>query len=102
MLARFNKEQAPIAPVYNAAQILADPHYRARQSIVEAPDPDLGPVAMPGIVPRLSKTPGSIRHTGPTAIGADTNTVLAALLGLAAAAAAPAAAGPEVPDDATD
>lgn len=86
VLARFDAEQAPIAPVYDAAQILADPHYRARQSIVEVPDPELGQVAMPGIVPRLSKTPGTIRHTGPTAVGADTEAVLSSLLGRAAAA----------------
>ncbi|MFQ5426432.1 MAG: CaiB/BaiF CoA transferase family protein, partial [Gaiellales bacterium] len=81
VLGRFEQEQAPIAPVYDAAQILGDPHYRARHSIVEVADRDLGEVAMPGIVPRLSKTPGVIRHTGPTAIGADTEAVLSTLRG---------------------
>lgn len=90
VMARFDAEQAPIAPVYDAAHILDDPQYRARHSIVEVTDPELGQVTMPGIVPRLSKTPGSIRHTGPTAIGADTDTVLADLRG--------AAPDPEVPD----
>lgn len=98
VLERFDQEQAPIAPVYNAAQILDDPHYRARQSIVEVLDPELGPIAMPGIVPRLSKTPGLIRHTGPTAIGADSEAVLAALHGTAAAVAVPAQSEPGVPD----
>jgi crotonobetainyl-CoA:carnitine CoA-transferase CaiB-like acyl-CoA transferase/citrate lyase beta subunit len=93
VLARFDAAQAPIAPVYDAAHILDDPQYRARSSIVEVSDPELGQVTMPGIVPRLSKTPGSIRHTGPTAIGADTDVVLAALRGIVAAAL-----DPEVPD----
>jgi crotonobetainyl-CoA:carnitine CoA-transferase CaiB-like acyl-CoA transferase/citrate lyase beta subunit len=93
VLARFDAAQAPIAPVYDAAHILDDPQYRARSSIVEVSDPELGQVTMPGIVPRLSKTPGSIRHTGPTAIGADTDVVLAALRGVVGAAL-----DPEVPD----
>ncbi len=76
VLDAFENAQAPIAPIHNAAQILADPHYRERGSIVEAPDPDLGVIAMPAVVPRLSRTPGVIRHTGPTAIGADTDDVL--------------------------
>ncbi|HKE81914.1 MAG TPA: aldolase/citrate lyase family protein [Solirubrobacteraceae bacterium] len=76
VLEAFAAVQAPIAPVYDAAQILEDPHYRARGSIVEAPDEDLGTIAMPGIVARLSRTPGVIRHTGPTMIGADTDAIL--------------------------
>ena len=43
------------------------------------PDPDLGEVTIPGIVARLSRTPGSIRWTGPTEVGADTEEVLAEL-----------------------
>jgi crotonobetainyl-CoA:carnitine CoA-transferase CaiB-like acyl-CoA transferase len=76
VLEAFAAVQAPIAPVYDAAQILEDPHYRARGSIVEAPDEDLGTIAMPGIVARLSRTPGVIRHTGPTMVGADTDAIL--------------------------
>jgi crotonobetainyl-CoA:carnitine CoA-transferase CaiB-like acyl-CoA transferase len=79
VLARFDALQAPIAPVYDAGQILDDPHYRARESFVRCADPDLGQVTIPGIVPRLSKTPGAIRWTGPTAVGADTDQVLAEL-----------------------
>lgn len=75
VLLRFAEAEAPIAPVYDAAQILEDPQYRARGSFVHAPDADLGTVAMAAIVPRLSRTPGAIRHTGPTAIGADTASI---------------------------
>jgi crotonobetainyl-CoA:carnitine CoA-transferase CaiB-like acyl-CoA transferase/citrate lyase beta subunit len=76
VLARFEDVQAPIAPVYDTRQILDDPHYRARESFVRCPDPDLGEVTIPGIVPRLSRTPGAVRWTGPTAIGADSARVL--------------------------
>ncbi len=79
VLERFDAMEAPIAPVYDASQILDDPHYRARGSFVRCPDPDLGEVTIPGIVARLSRTPGSIRWTGPTDVGADTEEVLAEL-----------------------
>ncbi|HVB46665.1 MAG TPA: CoA transferase [Streptosporangiaceae bacterium] len=70
-LACFAAMQAPIAPVYNTAQIVVDPHYLARNSFVRVPDPDLGEVTMQNVAPRLSRTPGRIRHAGKTAIGAD-------------------------------
>lgn len=76
VLHRFEEAQAPIAPVYDAAQILADRQYQERASFVEVADPDLGIAAMPRVVPRLSRTPGSIRHTGPTRIGVDTESML--------------------------
>jgi len=76
VLARFEEVQAPIAPVYDTRQILDDPQYQARESFVRCPDPDLGEVTIPGIVPRLSRTPGQVRWTGPAAIGADSARVL--------------------------
>jgi crotonobetainyl-CoA:carnitine CoA-transferase CaiB-like acyl-CoA transferase len=75
VLSAFNNEQAPIAPVYDTAQLVADPHYLARESIITLPDDDLGEVTMQNIVPRLSRTPGRIRHTGKTQIGADMNRI---------------------------
>lgn len=79
VLERFRAEQAPIAPIYDASQIYRDPHYRERESIVEVDDPDLGPLVMQNVVPKLSRTPGSIRHTGRLAIGADQAEVLSRL-----------------------
>jgi crotonobetainyl-CoA:carnitine CoA-transferase CaiB-like acyl-CoA transferase/citrate lyase beta subunit len=81
VLAAFQQAQAPIAPVYDAAQIVEDAHYRERGTLLTMPDDDLGEVQMPGIVPRLSRTPGRVSHTGPTAIGADTDAILAEVLG---------------------
>ncbi len=88
VLERFDSVEAPIAPVYDAAQILDDPHYRERGSFVRLPDPDLGEITIPGIVARLSRTPGAIRWTGPAAIGADTDAVLEEVRGRSADATA--------------
>jgi crotonobetainyl-CoA:carnitine CoA-transferase CaiB-like acyl-CoA transferase len=79
VLAAFEKAQAPIAPVYETDQIVSDPHYLARQTFVTIMDPDLGEVRMQGVVPKLSATPGKIRHTGATAVDADRAAVLARL-----------------------
>lgn len=76
-------EQAgvPATRIFTIADIFADPHYRARGSIVNAPDADFGSVAMARVVPRLSETPGEVRHAG-RAVGEDTRRVLKALLDL--------------------
>jgi crotonobetainyl-CoA:carnitine CoA-transferase CaiB-like acyl-CoA transferase/citrate lyase beta subunit len=96
VLSRFREVEAPVAPVYNAEQIVADDHYRERGSLTTVADDDLGEVMMPSIVPRLSRTPGAVRSTGPTAIGADTDAILAEILRIArvdAPADMPASAG---------
>jgi len=77
----------PAGPLYRAPEMLADPHFQAREAIVEVADPHLGPVAMQNAFPRLSGTPGEIRHTGPE-LGEHTDTVLGALAGLDDAAIA--------------
>jgi hypothetical protein len=61
------------APVSTVADVLADPHVRARGSLVEVDG-----VMMPGPVARLEATPGAVRHPG-RPLGADTAEVLAEL-----------------------
>jgi len=70
----------PATRIYTIADIFADPHYAARSSIIAAQDGDSGSIAMAGVVPRLSATPGAIRHAG-HAVGQDTRDVLGELLG---------------------
>ena len=70
----------PAGRVLTVADIFADPHYAARKSIVAAPDQAMGTVDMAGVVPRLSETPGVIRHAG-RAVGQDTQDVLGEVLG---------------------
>jgi crotonobetainyl-CoA:carnitine CoA-transferase CaiB-like acyl-CoA transferase len=74
--------RVPATRIFTIADIFNDPHYRARKSIVTVPDEDLGSVAMAGVVPRLSATPGAVRHAGKH-VGRDTRVVLRDVLGLA-------------------
>ena len=60
----FEREGAALAPVYDIAQIYEDPQYDARGTIVHVPDEELGEVALVDPQPRLSRTPGRIRHAG--------------------------------------
>lgn len=78
VLAAFEEAEGAIAPVYDIAQIMADPHYQARETVTLVDDPELGKVAMPNVVPRLSRTPGRIRHAG-RPLGADNAEVYAEL-----------------------
>jgi len=55
----------PASPLMSIADIAEDAHYRERGTLVEVEDPDFGPLPMVAPLPRLSKTPGSIRSTGP-------------------------------------
>jgi crotonobetainyl-CoA:carnitine CoA-transferase CaiB-like acyl-CoA transferase/nicotinamidase-related amidase len=60
----FEQVEAAIAPIYDIAQIFTDPQYRARESVTTVEDSDLGPLRMPNVFPRLSRTPGRIRFAG--------------------------------------
>jgi formyl-CoA transferase len=71
----------PAGPVNEVADVVADPHVRARGSLVEVEDPELGPLTLVGPIARLEGTPASIRSTGP-ALGAHTDEVLSEELGL--------------------
>ena len=83
VLSAFNEAEAAIAPVYDARDIVEDPHVQAARMLVEVEDPELGTVMMHNVMWRMSKTPGSIRWTG-RAMGADTDEVLGGELGLSA------------------
>jgi crotonobetainyl-CoA:carnitine CoA-transferase CaiB-like acyl-CoA transferase len=60
----FGREGAAIAPMYSIADCFVDPQFVARETITTVEHPDLGPVRVPNVVPRLSRTPGSIRRLG--------------------------------------
>jgi formyl-CoA transferase len=65
-------------PVMTIADIVDDPHYRNRQTLIEVSDDELGAVALQAPVPRMSETPGRIRHTG-APLGKDTDDLLLSL-----------------------
>ena len=69
-----------VGPVYDIAQIVADPHYRARDDIIEVDDADLGTTKMVGVVPKFSSTPGEVAHGGP-ALGEHNDEVLRRVAG---------------------
>ncbi len=75
----------PAGRIYRAPEIIADPHVQARQAIIRVMHHEYGELAMQNVVPRLSDTPGAVRHAAP-ALGADTEAVFSELLGLDAAA----------------
>jgi crotonobetainyl-CoA:carnitine CoA-transferase CaiB-like acyl-CoA transferase len=64
VLETFEKVEAAIAPIYDIAQIFADPQYLARESVTTVEDEDLGPVKMQNVFPKLSRTPGRVRFAG--------------------------------------
>jgi crotonobetainyl-CoA:carnitine CoA-transferase CaiB-like acyl-CoA transferase len=72
----FERADAAVAPIYDVADVLDDPQYRALESIVTVDDPELGPLRMQNVLFRLSETPGGIRHAGPK-LGEHTREVLA-------------------------
>ncbi|HEX2173321.1 MAG TPA: CoA transferase [Dehalococcoidia bacterium] len=79
LLARLTEAGIPCGPVYTSADILKDPHFNERGSIIPVLlEGSSKVVRQPGIVPRLTRTPGKVRHGGKP-IGADTEAVLADL-----------------------
>jgi succinyl-CoA:(S)-malate CoA-transferase subunit A len=76
-------EEVPAGKVNSIADIFIDEHFLARGNLATVPAGDLGDVVVPGVVPRLSATPGRIEHLGP-ALGNSNIDVLSGLLGLQA------------------
>ncbi len=64
VVAAFRRERVPVSPVNDLADLVADPHVRARESVVHLRDPDLGEVSVAAPAPHLSATPGRIESLG--------------------------------------
>lgn len=75
VLAAFSDAGAAVAAVYDARDVVEDPHIRETRMLLEVEDPDLGPVLQHNVMFRLSKSPGRIRFTG-RGLGADTAEIL--------------------------
>ncbi len=82
-VAALQAHDIPYAPLMNMADIFADPHYREREMIIEVPEEGLGSLPQPGVVPKLSLTPGRVTHAGP-GLGRHTDEILSGLLGMSA------------------
>lgn len=72
--------EVPSSRVFTMADVFRDPHFAARDMLLDVPHPVLGSTRQQGIVPKLSETPGAVRWSGPE-IGADSVYVLSELLG---------------------
>ena len=72
----------PCGLIYTAPDMLQDPHFKARNAIVDVPHPVFGSLKMQNVAPRLSDTPGAVRHAGPE-LGEHTEDVLKGILGIA-------------------
>ena len=78
ILEALSKAEVPVGKIYDIADIVNDPHYPARGMIQQFELPDGCSVKLPGIVPKLSRTPGETRWIGPK-LGAHTAEVLYSL-----------------------
>jgi succinyl-CoA:(S)-malate CoA-transferase subunit A len=81
VLAICLREEVPVGKVNSIADIFADEHFQARGNLASVPVEGLGEVVVPGVIPRLSATPGRITHLGPS-LGDATEAVLSGLLGI--------------------
>jgi succinyl-CoA:(S)-malate CoA-transferase subunit B len=82
VLSRCYEAGAPAGPLNTIADIFGDRQFHARRNLVAVEDKDVGEtVIVPSVIPRLSETPGQIKHLGPR-LGAHTDEVLKDLLGL--------------------
>jgi formyl-CoA transferase len=78
ILAAMEKAKVPAGRIYSARDIADDPHYAARGMIEKVVTRDGLELNVPGVVPKLSATPGAIRTTAPN-LGEDTEAVLQGL-----------------------
>ncbi len=78
VLGTLGEARVPAGKVYSVQDIVEDPHYRARDMILRQATRDGDEIDVPGIVPKLSATPGTLRTSAPH-LGDDTDGVLAEL-----------------------
>ena len=81
VLERTRAEEVPCAKLLSIADIFQDPQYAARGNLVEIDDPRLGKLTLPAPLPRMSRTPPSLRSAGP-ALGDANARIFGDLLGL--------------------
>ena len=77
----LNEAGVPTGGIYRAPEMLEDPHFEARESIVRLPHAEFGEIAMQNVVPKLSETPGDIHWIGPD-LGQHNADVYEELLGM--------------------
>jgi len=81
-LRRLDAAEVPCSMVNSVKDIFADEHMRARDNLIRVKDAQGGELWMPGIVPKLSRTPGHVESAGPAAPGAHNEEIYCGRLGL--------------------
>nr|WP_255670010.1 CoA transferase [Aeromicrobium wangtongii] len=81
LLERLHAGGVPAGRIFRASDMLADEHFAAREAIIRVAHPELGPIAMQNVAPRLSRTPGAVRRVGPE-LGEHNEAIYQGLLGL--------------------
>ena len=87
IVAQLAEAGVPAGLTYKAPDMLRDEHFQAREAITRVTDPEIGPLAMQNVFPKLSVSPGGVERTGPK-LGEHTEAVLTEWLGYDAAAIA--------------
>jgi crotonobetainyl-CoA:carnitine CoA-transferase CaiB-like acyl-CoA transferase len=72
----------PAGRVYRAPEMLADPHFKAREAIVEVETERFGKLKMQGAFPKFSATPGGVRSPAPSVVGQHNAEIYARILGI--------------------
>jgi formyl-CoA transferase len=81
LLGLLHEGGVPAGRIFRAKDMFADPQFAARDAIVRLTHPELGEFAMHNVFPRLSETPGSVRHVGPT-LGEHNEEIYQGMLGI--------------------
>jgi formyl-CoA transferase len=71
----------PAGLIYRAPEMLEDPHFKAREAIVSVQHPELGELKMQNVAPKLSRTPGRVRHGSP-GLGEHNDEIYRGMLGM--------------------
>ncbi|MGH2843158.1 MAG: CoA transferase, partial [Solirubrobacteraceae bacterium] len=81
----LNDAHVVCGPIYTIADIFEDPQFRAREMLIPHHDPEFGEYIGPGVVPKLSETPGAVRWSATWEEGSHNDEVYGGLLGLSEA-----------------
>lgn len=79
--AKMVEAGVPAGRIYDAEDMMADPHFTAREALVTVPDEEFGELTMQGVFPKMSKTPGSVRRPAPLTVGQDSDDIIERWLG---------------------
>jgi len=83
--ALMTEHSIPAGRVYRAPDMIADPHFQAREAIIDVETERFGPIKMQSVFPKLSATPGSVRRAAPSRVGQHNAEIYGDLLGMSGA-----------------